>query len=153
MVPICIVLSVNPGKITTYQDRYRCRKCRIRFSPLSHTWLANLKLPLTQFWLVLWCWMIQIPVKQTARMTKLSIPTIRHWFEIFRKHLPDDTDTLESLVQLDEAYFGKKSSQTLRALFMGKQMDSGKLAYKIINKPYPAIPGQRRCLGFPKGED
>jgi len=124
-------------QITTYQNRYRCRKCRTRFSLLSHTWLANLKLPLAQFWLVLWCWMAQVPVKQTARLTKLSVPTIRHWFAVFRPKLPDDTDTLDSLVQLDEAYFGSKSKNTLRALFMGKQMDSRKLAYKIINKPYP----------------
>jgi len=81
--------------------------------------------------------MAQVPVKQTARLTKLSVPTIRHWFAVFRPKLPDDTDTLDSLVQLDEAYFGSKSKNTLRALFMGKQMDSRKLAYKIINKPYP----------------
>lgn len=123
--------------IVPYEDRYRCRKCRSKFSLLSHTWLSNLKLPLEQFWLILWCWTAQVPVKQTSLLTRLSIPTIRHWFDLFRSKLPDDQDTLESLVQLDEAYFGSKSKNTLRALFMGKQVDSKKLAYKIVNKPYP----------------
>jgi len=81
--------------------------------------------------------MAQVPVKQTSRLAKLSVPTIRHWFAIFRSKLPDDADTLENLVQLDEAYFGSKSKNTLRTLFMGKQMDSRKLAFKIINKSYP----------------
>src|SRR3989338_2437749 len=54
------------------QRRYRCRKCQIRFSLLSHTWLSNMKLPLQQFWLILWCWTVQIPVKQTIACTNLS---------------------------------------------------------------------------------
>lgn len=118
-------------------ERFWCIKCRTRFSLLSHTWLSNLKLPLQTFWLVLWCWTQQVPVKQTAKLTQLSLPTIYHWFEIFRSYLPEDDDLLEHLVQLDEAYFGSKSKATLRALFMGKQVDSRRLAYKIVNKEYP----------------
>src|SRR3989344_5282688 len=65
------------------QERYRCRKCRIRFSLLSHTWLSNLKLPLQQFWMILWCWTTQIPVKQSMGLTGLSELTIRHWYDQF----------------------------------------------------------------------
>lgn len=104
---------------------------------MSNTWLSNLKLPLQTFWLVLWCWTSQIPVRQTSLISKLSQATIYHWFEVFRSHLPKDQDILEHLVQVDEAYFGSKSKQTLRALFLGKQMDSRKLAYKILDKSYP----------------
>jgi transposase-like protein len=78
-----------------------------------------------------------VPVKQTARLTQLSVPSIYHWFSFFRSHLPDDSQALEHLVQLDEAYFGSRSKQTLRALFMGKQMDSRKLSFKILNKSNP----------------
>lgn len=117
------------------QERYRCRKCRIRFSLLSHTWLANLKLPLQQFWLVLWCWTTQVPVRQTVRLTNLSEVTVRHWFEEFRTHLPDDQHVLEHLVQLDEAYFGGRKG---RALFLGKQIGSRKLAYEVLLHTNPA---------------
>lgn len=119
------------------RQRFWCIKCRTRFSLLSHTWLAHVKIPLQTFWLVLWCWTQQVPVKQTAKLAQLSIPTIYHWFDVFRSHLPEDPEVLEHLVQLDEAYFGSKSKATLRALFMGKQMDTRKLAFKIINKSYP----------------
>ena len=117
------------------QGRYRCRKCRMRFSLLSHTWLSNMRLPLQQFWMVLWCWIKQIPVKQTMAMTKLSEVTIRHWFEEFRNHLPDINDALSTLVQLDEAYFGGRGGKTL---FMGKQVGSRKLAYQVLYGIHPA---------------
>lgn len=124
-------------KVAEYERRYRCLKCRCKFSLLSHTFLAHLKLPITQFWLILWCWTQQVPVKQTSKLTQLSMTTIYHWFEVFRSRLPKDTDLLEHLVQLDEAYFGSKSKNTMRALFMGKQIDSKKLAFKLLDNEYP----------------
>lgn len=123
--------SCKSRKVVGYEDRYRCRKCRSKFSLLS-----NLKLPLEQFWLVLWCWTAQIPVRQTALLTRLSEVTIYHWFEVFRSKLPEDTEVLEHLVQLDEAYFGGRGKDTMRALFMGKQVGSRKLAYRI-QKTFP----------------
>lgn len=123
-------------KVFSIHERYWCSKCRRRFSLLSNTWLSNLKLDLQTFWLVLWCWTQQIPVKQTSRLTHLSQTTIYHWFDIFRSKLPKDQDLLESLVQLDEAYFGGRGKDTMRALFMGKQVDSRKLAYRI-QRTYP----------------
>lgn len=122
-------------RVLVYENRYRCKACGTKFSLLSHTFLANLKLPLQQFWLVLWCWTAQVPVKQTVSLTQLSEPTIRHWFEIFRIHLPEDQDTLEHLVQLDEAYFGGRKG---RALFMGKQVGSRKIAYQLLSHTHPA---------------
>jgi hypothetical protein len=56
-----------------YEYRYRCRRCRCKFSLLSHTWLSNLKLPLQQWWLVLWCWTQKIPVTQASNIAKLWI--------------------------------------------------------------------------------
>lgn len=130
--PLCL-----SQKVAIYGDRYRCRKCRSKFSLTSHTWLANLKLPLQDFWFVLWCWTQQVPVRQTAAITRLSQVTIYHWFEVFRSHLPEDQELLEHLVQLDEVYFGSKSKKTLNALFVGKQVDTRKLAYKIIQQRDP----------------
>ncbi len=128
--PVC-----KTRKVYKTQGRYRCRRCRIRFSLLSHTWLSNMRLPLQQFWMILWCWTIQIPVKQAMQMTKLSEVTIRHWYEEFRSHLPEPEDTLEEFVQLDEAYFGGRSGRTL---FMGKQVGSRKLAYQVLLGTHPA---------------
>ena len=128
--PVC-----KSRKVYKAQCRYRCRKCKIRFSLLSHTWLSNLKLSLTQFWMILWCWTTQIPVRQATLMTDLSEVSTRHWYQEFRSHLPTDEEILEHLVQLDEAYFGGRGGRTL---FMGKQVGSRKLAYKVLYGTHPA---------------
>lgn len=119
----------NGRQVKVSGERYHCRKCRRRFSLLSHTWLSNMKLSLQKFWLILWCWTTQIPVKQTVALTKLSEVTIRHWFDEFRHHLPYNHDVLNAMVQLDEAYFGGRNG---KALMLAKEIGSRKLAYQII---------------------
>ena len=70
--------------IVRYEGRYRCRRCRAKFSLLSHTWLADLKLPLPKFWLVLWGWTAAVPVKQAMALARLSEEAIRRWYDRFR---------------------------------------------------------------------
>lgn len=93
-----------------------------------------MKLPLPQFWLLLWCWTKQIPIKQTESLIGLSEKAVRHWFELFRSHLPEDQVFLEHLVQLDEAYFGGRKGY---ALMMGKQSGTRKIAYHIFPHTMP----------------
>lgn len=128
--PIC----KGRDSIYAVQERYRCRKCKLRFSLLSHTWLSNMKLPLQEFWLLLWCWTKQVPVKQTQALTTLSEKGVRHWFDTFREHLPEDQEFLEKMVQLDEAYFGGRDGYTL---MMGKQKGTRKIAYHIFPHAMP----------------
>ena len=115
--------------------RFRCKKCRIRFSLLSHTWLSNLKMPLKQFWLTTWCYTAQMPIKQAASICDLSYKAIRFWYDTFRNNLPKDKVILERIVQLDEAYFGGFQG---RALLMAKEKGTRKLAYKVLNHTQPS---------------
>jgi hypothetical protein len=89
-------------------------------------WLANMKLPMQKFWLLLWCWTCEIPIRQTTALTKLSEVTVRRWFGMFRMHLPEEEHILERIVQLDEAYFKQMT------LMMAKQTGTRKLAYAIL---------------------
>lgn len=117
--------------VLKYENRYRCKKCKIKFSILSHTWLANMKLHPQMFWMVLWCWTTKVPILQTMSLTKLSEVTVRHWFDEFRAHLPQETHVLERIVQLDEAYFKNK------CLMMAKQKGTRKLAFEVLKVPDP----------------
>ena len=119
--PLC-----RSRKVIKQSGRYRCRDCRMRFSLLSHTWLSNLKIPLQKWWLVLWCWSCQIPVKQTQALSGLSNKTIRKWFDTFREHLPKENHILERVVQLDEAFFKNMT------LMMAKQKGTRNLAYDVL---------------------
>ncbi len=113
-------------RVKRYEDRYRCLGCRRRFSLLSHTWLSNLKLPLQQWWALLWCWTIREPVLQTVTLTGLPERTVRRWYATFREHLPPETHVLEHVVQMDEAYFKNA------ALVLAKQKGTRKLASAVI---------------------
>lgn len=119
--PVC-----RSQKVVRYEGRYRCKRCRLKFSLLSHTWLKDLKLPLQKFWLVLWCWTQAVPVKQACSLSDLSEEAVYRWYRRFRQHLPEQAVILEKIVQLDEAY-GKGWS-----LVLAKQTKTRKLAWGIL---------------------
>lgn len=122
-----------------YEDRYRCRRCKAKFSLTSHTWLSSMRLPLEQWWMLLWCWTKRIPVRQTHDLTGLSEVSVYHWFDQFRQHLPEEYHVLESIVQMDEAFF------TDWCLMVGKQIGTRKLAWKLI---YQAHPDKHQAASF-----
>lgn len=124
-------------KVAKRHGRYRCPICRIRFSVISHTWLHDMKLSYQKFWLLLWSWCAQIPVKQATALSGLSDDAVRRWYDRFRLHLPENEVLLEKIVQLDEAYFKRW------ALMMGKQQGTRKVAYALL-----AGDPQRRHAAF-----
>ncbi len=119
-------------QIFKYENRYRCRICRLPFSLLSHTWLSSMKISYQKFWAILWCWTIQVPIRQAQALCELSEEAVRHWYEQFRLHLPQDYTILERIVQMDEAYFGGKNGYSL---ILAKQSQRRKLAYEVIREP------------------
>lgn len=112
--------------VVTYEERYRCRKCRVKFSLTSHTWLGDTKLSYQAFWLLLWCWTTMIPVRQAMALTHRSEDAVRRWYDRFRSHLPEDPLILAKLVQLDEMYAKERS------LLLGKQVGTRKLAWEVL---------------------
>jgi hypothetical protein len=64
--------------------------------------------------------------KQAMALTYLSEMAIRHWYDRFREHLPENPQILERVVQLDEAY-GKGWT-----LIMAKQRRTRKVAYVLL---------------------
>jgi transposase-like protein len=121
--PRCKARNVKKEK-----KRYWCPRCRRRFTLLSYTWLKGMKLSYEKFWVLLWAWTSQLPVKQAMALARLSEEAVRRWYDAFRAHLPEHHVILQGIVQLDEAY-GKGW-----ALLMAKQEGSRKLAYTVFHK-------------------
>jgi len=115
-------------QIVCYENRYRCKKCRLKFSLLSHTWLKGMKLNYQNLWLILWCWQKKCPIQQTMNLMRLSDKAVRHWFDVFRNNLPDYSVILEKKVQMDEAY------SKGRSIIMAKEIGSKKLAWEVLDK-------------------
>ena len=128
-------------KIFKYEKRYRCQRCRAKFTLISHTWLRGMKLTYQRFWLILWSWTTQIPVKQAMALTELSEEAVRRWYDRFRSNLPDNAEILEKIVQLDEAYFRKVG------LMMAKQQGTRKVAFEIFFKSAKEI-GREEAVTF-----
>lgn len=135
MVTISTVQNVTSEKSRVTRLDIWFRNCRDRFSLTSHTCLTHCRFPLEQLWILLWCWISQVPIRQTGLLTQLSEPTVRLWFASFRTNLPEEVTILDHFVQLDEAYFqGRKKSTNLN---MVKQWGERKLAYQLIQGGYP----------------
>ena len=124
--PVC-----KGRQVVKRQGRYRCARCRIRFSLLSHTWLADMKLPYQLVWALLWSWTTGIPIKQACALTGCSDDCVRRWYGRFRMHLPQETHILERIVQLDEAFFRN------HFLLMAKQKGTRKLAWDVFQGTAP----------------
>ncbi len=118
--------SCRSRSVIRYEERYRCKRCKCKFTPISHTWLKGMRISYQRFWLLLWCWTNEVPVKQSSALAKISRKGIYRWYELFRTHLPEDPVILEKIVQLDEAFFKR------RTLMLAKQSGTRKLAYEVL---------------------
>jgi transposase-like protein len=95
------------------ESRYHCPKCRKKFSLLSGTWLANIKIPLTTLMILLWAWIREYSIEHSMDLTQLSHVTIRHYFRLFRLNVVESVEFKpQEAVQVDEAYFGSFKKQS-----------------------------------------
>jgi transposase-like protein len=109
------------------EQRYFCKRCRRKFSLLSGTWLRNIKVPLSMFLLLLCLWLEDYQIKQARQLTRVSIPTIRKYFRLFRLHIVKTLDFRpQKHVQVDEAYFGQ--FKKMANYFHGHR------TYKVVEK-------------------
>lgn len=136
--------------VVVYENRYRCRLCRKKFTLLNLTWLKDMKLSFETFWLILWCYVKKIPLLQTVALTKLSEKTIIYWYDKFREQLlktieKDSNFVLSGTIQMDEAYFGHFDKS--RCLLMAKQIKQPtRLVFELL--PEGVSPNKSHVVDF-----
>lgn len=120
------VLEIEKNK------RWRCRKCRNKFSITSVNWLKGMKISVRHLWCLIWCWQQKLNVQQVQSLVNLSIPTIRRYYELFRDNLNVDIDViLEGKVQADEMF-------VKGAFIMGaKDINNKKIKLNVVFQKYP----------------
>ena len=122
------------GKLSWKREYGWCKQCRTKLRPKAATWFRGSKLTYRQVFRLLHCWQTrQSP--GTARMaTNLSYTTIARWYWRFRMLVPKDTipELLSGIVEVDEAYFGKKrfGGQTIVAGAI--ERDTRRLCLQVI---------------------
>lgn len=118
------------------EDRWRCKRCRKPFSLTSVTWLRGLKLPLRQFWLLVWAYTNAYAIEDAMKLCGVSHVTVRHWYDKFREHLPQDFELkLDKEVQMDEMFGGQKKKSY--AIIGAKQKGTKKIVLRVL--PFKSV--------------
>lgn len=120
-------LHCGSHDIRAVEKRWRCRKCRKKFSLFSHTWLKHLRLPVTTLFMLLDSWMHGRSVDEARRLTGVSRPTVYRANRLFRIHVVKSVAFKpQERVQVDEAYFGCFKKQA--------NYYHGKRTYRVVDK-------------------
>lgn len=114
------------------EERYRCTQCRCPFSLTSVHWLHGMKLSWRQLWVLTWGFCHRYQPQQTAALAGVSLPTVRHWYQQFRTHLPERERMLRLLVCADEAYVGKRKTGNQRIVAGAIEPQTGEVRLRII---------------------
>lgn len=91
-----------------------------------------MKLSHQHLWSLIWAWQHKINVQQAQVLLKLSIPTIRRYYALFRDNLQLDYDViLEGKVQMDEMF--------VRGAFViwAKDIKNKKIKLMVVHKKAP----------------
>lgn len=113
------------------ESRYRCPRCRMPFSLTSVSWLKGTKLPLKKIWLLIDCWQRRIAFEVTSEVAGVSTVTVRRWFRRFQEHLIYESPDLEGVIEMDEAFLGRKRHGNQRIVLGAYERGSKRIVLRM----------------------
>ena len=122
------------GKLSWKRDYGWCRTCRTKVRPKAATWFRGSKLTYRQVFMLLHCWQQRQSPGSVRLATGLSYTTIRRWYWRFREQVPEDDQhaMLSGVVEVDEAWFGKKRFGGQTIVVGGIERDTKRLKLRIV---------------------
>lgn len=112
--------------------RYWCGKCRLKFSLKTCLVFKSSKLPLSKLWQLLECWLGRLSISQTSFVSGLSEVTVRRWYRRFSSLIPQDVVKLSGVVEVDEAFIGKKKYENQTVVVGALERNTGRISLKAI---------------------
>ena len=109
-----------------------CRVCRKKWRPKALTWLKGSKLSEGQISTLLRGWQKNVSPGAMKHLTGLSYPTVERWYARFRLHLPVDGVSLQGVVEVDEAFFGRKRHFNQKIVMGAIERRSGRIKLGVI---------------------
>ena len=111
-----------------------CRQCRTKVRPKATTWFRGSKLSYRQMFILLHCWQQRQSPGSTRLATGLSYTTIARWYWRFRALVPEDKmeEMLSGIVEVDEAWFGKKRFGRQTIVVGAIERDTKRLKLQVI---------------------
>jgi len=114
--------------------RYFCRGCRKKFSLVSCSWLRRSRIRYRTLWLLILCWQRKIPFGLTVSIAGVSAQTVRRYHRLFRDHLVHISPELGGVVEVDEAFFGRRRHGRQRIVIGAIARGTGRIALRVIKR-------------------
>lgn len=117
------------GSLTFRQEYGWCRTCRKKIRPKAQMWFRGSKLSYRQMFALLQCWQQRQSPGAARLATGLSYTTVRRWYWRFRWLIPLEKtkQLLSGIVEVDEAWFGKRKFGGQTIVMGAIERDTGKL--------------------------
>lgn len=96
------------NKVSWKHEYGWCRVCRVKVRPKAATWFRGSNLRYRQLFVLLWCFQNRQSPNTARLVAGVSYTTVRRWYWRFRVVLPATIPELSGLVEVDEAFFGKR---------------------------------------------
>jgi transposase-like protein len=114
-------------------DRYFCGKCRYKFSLKSCLVFKGSKLSFSRLWQLLECWLGRLSISQASFVSGLSEPTVRRWYRKFSGLIPEEQAGLSGIVEVDEAFIGKRKYHNQTVVVGALERGTGKIALRALS--------------------
>jgi hypothetical protein len=122
------------GKLSWKREYGWCKVCRTKVRPKAATWFRGSNLRYRQVFALLHCWQTRQSPGAARLATGLSYTTVRRWYWRFRALVPADDQAvlLSGVVEVDEAWFGKKRFGGQTIVVGAIERDTRRLKLQII---------------------
>jgi len=90
-----------------------------------------MKLSYRTFWMLLICWQKRTSFATTSEICGVSAITVRRWFRRFQHHLVYESPHLSGVVEMDEAFLGKRRFGNQRIVLGAYERGSGKIVVRM----------------------
>lgn len=139
-----LCIFCNSRKISVISDgRFFCRQCNKKFSLLTNTYLANIRLSLDQLYEILYWFVYEFTANKTAKEIKINQKLVHRCFSIIRKAVYDYEEAVIGKfigqTEVDETYVGpkfrnrrKKNREKLRKVNVVKRGRGAKNLLQIV---------------------
>ena len=122
------------GRLTFRRTYGWCATCRTKVRPKARTWFRNSKLTYRQVFALLWCWQHRQAPGTACLLVGISYTTVARWYWRFRALVPPDdaSQLLSGIVEVDEAYFGKRRYGSQTIVVGAIERDTKRLKLEVI---------------------
>jgi IS1 family transposase len=90
-----------------------------------------MKISYRQLWLLIVCWQQRITFHTAADIAGVSSITARRWFRRFRYHLVYESPILQGVVEVDEAFVGRRRHRNQRIVLGAYERGSGRVVLRV----------------------